>query len=498
MSDLLQAAEQYGGTRSARRREGVVFPSISAALALASDLGFAIDHPGLSDNRRAEVFVHKRLIVMQLRRLLDEGDIDGWHAEPRYYERVLGQVTPDAKPDYSDTIRAVGYGGHGAMLTPDGFRVLIGDRWTRKDPSAVRRILQSFGHSGAEADRIMGGLYLNEWEIVRRPFKPEYPLPGQHVWNLGAPQLRHPEPRPGHHPYWSMILNHIGREMDGVLPGNEWAKANGIVTGGQWLTTFLASVFRFPERSTPYLFLHGPENSGKSIFHEAVDLLVTSGVVFADRALTSQSDFNGELEHAIFCIVEEKNLARSSGALNKIKAAVTSPRLSIRRMRMDSYMIENLTHWLQCSNESGACFVSHADTRIQPLFVDLPERDIPKGELIELLKAEAEAFTATLLSVNLPEPKGRLALEIVDTASRLRLADEAVPEYIHAIVTLGEFRGSASDLAQALGPGEWPKDFRLASGMIDANRAYLRKAGIDVTYTEKTKKGRLICLASAG
>ena len=57
----------------------------------------------------------------------------------------------------------------------------------------------------------------------------------------------------------------------------------------------------------------GNENSGKSILHEALSILVTKGIAKADKALTNNNDFNGELVGAIVCVVEEKNVALTPG-----------------------------------------------------------------------------------------------------------------------------------------------------------------------------------------
>jgi hypothetical protein len=63
-----------------------------------------------------------------------------------------------------------------------------------------------------------------------------------------------------------------------------------------------AWVFRALRLKFETTFFFGPEHSGKSIFYESLQRLVTKGVVKADRALTSE--FNGELSGAIFCAVE--------------------------------------------------------------------------------------------------------------------------------------------------------------------------------------------------
>ena len=170
-----------------------------------------------------------------------------------------------------------------------------------------------------------------------------------------------------------------------------------------------------PYAPLPYLFMFGPENSGKSIFHEAISLLVTKGVVFADRALTSQNDFNGELEGCVLAVVEEKNIAETPGAHNKIKQAVTAESISIRRMRTDSYMVPNTTHWVQMSNEPDACPVFAGDTRIVAMLVPEIEAEVPKPMLLKGLTAEAPKFLHSILTNKIPPADGRLRLPVIET-----------------------------------------------------------------------------------
>jgi hypothetical protein len=66
-----------------------------------------------------------------------------------------------------------------------------------------------------------------------------------------------------------------------------------------YLLYWIACMLRDPFEPLPYLFFYGDQNSGKSIFHEAVSLLMTKGVAAADRALTNANDFNGELANAV-------------------------------------------------------------------------------------------------------------------------------------------------------------------------------------------------------
>src|SRR5260221_1882233 len=105
-----------------------------------------------------------------------------------------------------------------------------------------------------------------------------------------------------------MIFDHLGNGLNESLLNNEWAKINNIIKGSQYLKLWLASVLQKPEEHLPYLFLYGPEDSGKSTLQEAISLLISNGVQRADQALISQGSFNAEIEFAVVCAVEETDL----------------------------------------------------------------------------------------------------------------------------------------------------------------------------------------------
>ena len=259
-------------------------------------------------------------------------------------------------------------------------------------------------------------------QILVRVFT-EYP--GERRWNQNAPQLAViPAPpndgQASQHPHWDRMFDHIGQTLNSVLRDQPWAIESGIVTGRQYLMAWYASILRYPLSHLPYLFLYGPENSGKSIFHEAFSLLVTCGVVKADRSLTA--DFNGELEGCILAVVEERNVANVQGTHAKIKDYVNAQKLSIRRMRTDAYEVPNTSHWVQCSNDIAACPVFPGDTRITVLNVPKLESEIPKDAFKELLRKEAPCLLATLLSMRLPTPTTRLRLPVVETYEKTVLA----------------------------------------------------------------------------
>ena len=176
----------------------------------------------------------------------------------------------------------------------------------------------------------------------------------------------------------------------------------------------------------PYLFLWGSEKAGKSTLHEALGLLVTKGVVKADKALTSNNEFNGELAGAIICAVEEKDLALTPGAYARIKELTTARTIAIRQMRRDVYQVPNTTHWIQTSNKQSACPVTSGDTRITVIQVGdlLDEQQVPKKRMEAYLTEEAPHFMYTLLNLPLPPCIDRLRLPMVVTPSKEASIDQ--------------------------------------------------------------------------
>jgi hypothetical protein len=351
----------------------------------------------------------------------------GWVNEKGKWKLVFG-VKSDRQEEqeignYDDLIRHLvtesGLGENcGWVVKSDGI-------WINEPLEHVRVVLTAQGVNPKDIGLVIGSSVMKKWTLVNRPFAPEYP--GDRTWNRGAAQLAYvPSSDIDNLKFdtWRSILNHCGSGLDDAVKTDDWCKANMIHTGGDYLFAWVASLIKNPLQPLPYLFFYGPQGSGKSIFHEALRLLMTTGCIRADAALISQSGFNAELENAVLCIIEETDLrANKSQAYNRIKDWVTSLTLSIHRKGKTPYMTPNSTHWIQCGNDGEYCPVFPGDTRITMCYVGLINEPVPKDELIERLKKEASDFLAAILQYEIPKSNDRLFVRVIETDDK-KLAQE--------------------------------------------------------------------------
>ena len=300
-----------------------------------------------------------------------------------------------------------------------------------------------------EIDRILGGSVLKPWKLVVEPFQPEYP--GDRKWNRFSPRFRYKYETKENYDLetWDLIFKHIGQGID--VTDSIWCKQNGVQDGADYLRLWLASMFQYPTEPLPYLFLFSNEqNTGKSIFHESLSLLFQPGYASGNNALRNKGDFNGEIEGAVLCAVEEIDLGSEKTAYERIKNWVTSPTMTIHKKGATPYNIPNTSHWVHCANNADYVPVFPGDTRITMVHVPQLESEVPKPVFFERLKKEAPDFIAAMLTMPVPPSDGRLRIPVIDSKDKLLAAsahrssleifiEENVHEIPGAAISLKDF-----------------------------------------------------------
>jgi hypothetical protein len=440
---------------------GWVFDNAETALLALQDMGVHANIGQLFLSRPCTIREHKdgRLIVEIDWNANDPGDqMRGWAQDKKKWVRIFQpKVSRTAGPLESESLGAdklirhlVDVGNESAGWV---VRATQGE-WQGNPLTQVKFALEAAGYTAAEVKKIIGTHVFEGWKLVNRPFQSEYP--GNREWNRNAAQMRFTPSESSDelsHPDWTSILDHIGSGLDEAVQNNAWCNANGIRTGAEWLTLWIASLFRNPDQPLPYLFLYSPEqDSGKSTLFEAISLLMTSGYCSAEQALTNDSGFNGELAGCVLAFIDEFNVAKSKQAYERVKNWVTARLISIRRMYHQPYMAVNTTHWIQCANDKDFCPIFAGDTRITVIRVPpIDPIDMkPKQQLMDDLEKQAPDFLRMLLDTEIPDSKSRLKVVCLSSAEKLALEDrnksplqKFIEEHCHQVngstVDYGEF-----------------------------------------------------------
>jgi len=420
--DLHTAARAFGGLEDPKG--GFILREAEIAEKVAQLLGVHLKVGTPLRGRETHLKEHKdgRLLVEVERKEQDRADeMVGWlPKKDKWIKMFNAQIASPTEPDvgnYDDLVRHLvteTSEDYGWMIKSDG-------SWRSEPLTHIRVALQSLNMNNKDVTAILGSSIFKCWKVVNKPFQPEYP--GDREWNRNAAQLKYLPSKDKdnlNYPTWQRLLDHCGSGLNESVKTNAWCKANGIVKGGDYLKCWVASLFQEPLEPLPYLFLYGPQNSGKSILHEALSLLLTKGYKRADAALISQAGFNGELEGAIICVVEETDLRKNQIAYNRIKDWVTSRELNIHCKGKTPYHIPNATHWIQCANDHQACPIFTGDTRITMCYVEPlnPIDLIPKRDLIVLLEKEAPDFMASVMDLELPASTDRLNVPVLSTEDK--------------------------------------------------------------------------------
>jgi hypothetical protein len=354
-------------------------------------------------------------------------DMKGWLIEKGYWVRIFHAKTVSnrsAEPEvgnYDDLVRHIVTENEDA-----GWVLQSGGTWRLEPMNHVRAALTSIGMSGPEVSNVIGNSIFKPWILVNRPFQPEYT--GGREWNRFGAQLRYSASE-GLYPTWQSLLDHVGHSLDEAVKEDPWCCINGVVRGADYMLCWIASLIQHPEEPLPYLFMYGPQDSGKSSLHESLELLFDKGYINANAAMDSGNTFNGEMEGAILCYVEEKDLNKNKQAYNKMKEWVTARQLLVHYKNRTPFQVPNTTHWIHCANDYASVPIFPGDTRVTMIYVDSidPLEMIPKRVLMEQLAKEAPAFLYAVQELELPDPTGRLHIPVLATDDKKALEINNMP-----------------------------------------------------------------------
>ena len=422
--DLRTAARAHGGVKDPEKGDYVFSSTLSAReAAKVLDCDFEVPEKLVHRKTRLSASKDGRLMVAIVREK-DDAELPGWIEKGNRWVLGFDQriACEEEEVRSGEFVRA--------LVTPNGESagLLIRQKnnaWVRQGIGPARMVLQSTGMKKTDAEEQIGDAIREPFTLVNQAFQPAW-LSGRRC-NIDAAQFK-VQPEEGEHPHWDMVFDHTFASLSEPVKQNPWFADNAIHSGGDYGRAWLACLIKCPFEPLPVLATVGEEDSGKSIWYETVrEYLFTRGVANVNEALTREDSFNGELEGALLCVIEEISLAGNRKALARLKEWTTARVLPIRRMRTDLYHVPCSAHFYMCVNQLDHIPVLAGDSRIVVCWVDKPQTPIPKPILTEELRREAPAILHTLRNWRLPAISGRLRLPLVNTEDKNDLAEQNSP-----------------------------------------------------------------------
>lgn len=421
---LSVAARAFDGIED--ERGNYFFNEAEIATAAAQRLGANLNLPAWAGNRQTIIKSHKdgRRIIVEVKREQSDNpsQMAGWKEDKGWWKKIfdarLSQPEATDSQAYDDIIRHL----ITTSQNDTGWAIKAGNKWQYEPLNHVKIALKAMGLSEVESTKAIGKCVMESWVLVNKPFEDEYP--GNREWNKDAVQLQYVPSKEGPfvHTNWDKLINHCGTGLDEAVRHNGWCQANGVLNGGDYLRLWIASVFQFPQKHLPYLFLYSPEQqTGKTSFHEALKLLITSnGYMDIKAAMLNSSGFNEEMKSAVICAVDEMDLRQNKYAYNRIKDWITSEDILIHPKGKTPYMIKNVTHFIHTGNDPNECPIQTNDSRIIVIRVPPlnPMEMIPESVFKQLLDKEAAAFLGTLFQIEIPPCQDRLNLPVIETEEK--------------------------------------------------------------------------------
>lgn len=430
--DVFTLAEKYGGNQLKGLGKDVRKFADTASLAkVLEHFGIADAIPEQLGGRQATLKVNENSLEVTVPRLPNESPPDGWVASKQQLVVTFPVEGMRQRRSIDIPIVRVAYpfNEFGKQTGDTQFHITHDDETVKTEPLAnVKLVLKAKGYKDEQITDTLGKKIANPLKISTQPFK-SGEVGG--FWFRGY-QLAC-EPKPGSHPHYDMVFNHIGRYLDPYVKENDWCQINGIKSGYDFLIVYAAIMFQHPEWRVPQVFLYSEgQETGKNTWPDSLGLLMEPGaVVDAVKAAISGSAFSGELEGKLIYTLHELDLSEAgSKAESRVREWVTNPRLEVHPKGVTPYTTVNYGRVIQTANFLSYKIVDSEDSRVIVIEVPPIQRKLHWHlELEPALKSEAAAFLHTLLSYKLPEKgaKGsRLYLPVFDTAAKKQAVEASL------------------------------------------------------------------------
>lgn len=170
-------------------------------------------------------------------------------------------------------------------------------------------------------------------------------------------------------------------------------------------------------------------NTGKGVlFHDVLRPLFGKAHAVQKRATELGSQFNGWLEPALIVFIDEIDadmFVNAKAVEADLRTLITEPTVSIRRMRTDSYEVENYSAFIFSSNKKRPVALPPGDRRFN-IAVFQHEKLVISQDEIDSIDDEVEAFAAYLSTRKADFQQAKTVLQTEDRLAVQRMSVTSV------------------------------------------------------------------------
>lgn len=260
------------------------------------------------------------------------------------------------------------------------------------------------------------GAFIPEWQIIFDPQNPCVVDEDKKIVNTFIP---------------TEYMRKGKKNKKGEFPVIQRVLDSAVGTGDiqEHFLNWLAVVWQQRRKPLTAWVFHGTEGTGKGVlFHDVLRPLFGKAHAVQKRATELGSQFNGWLEPALIVFIDEIDadmFVNAKAVEADLRTLITEPTVSIRRMRTDSYEVENYSAFIFSSNKKRPVALPPGDRRFN-IAVFQHEKLVISQDEIDSIDDELEGFAAYLSTRKADFQQAKTVLQTEDRLAVQRMSTTSI------------------------------------------------------------------------
>ena len=351
-----------------------------------------------------------------------------WHPvqNPKYihdFKTGLSYVTKEFLPDYWAEVTA---GVESVVVKTEGEELIWGftdnksakyykarvDRNGKLHLNPAINVTQIHAHYMQY--EVMPPKFVSGWDMYYDPnstevFNPDELTINTHKWSEYSSVTKEGSDQ---FPTIKRIIEHAIGDEDGDLYDH--------------FINWFACIFQRKHRPITAWVWHGVEGTGKGfLFNRVLAPLLHPDNTRITGISGLNEKYNRFVSEALLVFVDEvsaKYMKKDAPVAERLRSWITEPKVAIREMRSDEYIVDNYTAWIFASNDKKPIVVPPTDRRYN--VAHFQKNKITRPDL-EKIEAELECFARYLLNYEIDPVRADTVKDTVDRQNLIEMEERS-------------------------------------------------------------------------